>query len=256
MSNLYGTNVSATIKPFTTADIFPTHEAQYGKGGYRTVNSENDLTSIPADTNNSGVTRLETGMLVYVISTGKIYKYTGDTTTNTSSDWEEFTVTAENEYYKVVADTTAMNALTSTALVGTLAYVIYTDEIYKFTSDRNWVLVEGEITPVENEYYKVVASLSILTNVLIGTLAYVTTEDEIYKYTSDGWRKLELYYVYNFSNQNSSFTITHNLGKYPSVTIVDSDKYKIYGDIKYLNENQIEITFSTPTNISGVVYLN
>lgn len=187
MSNLYGTNVSATIKPFTTADIFPTHEAQYGKGGYRTVNSENDLTGIPADTNNSGVTRLETGMLVYVISTSKIYKYIGNTHTNEPSDWEEFIVAAENEYYKVVADITERDSLTN-VLTGTLAYVISENKIYKFTSNNEWVLVEGEITPVENEYYKVVAdttAMNALTSTaLVGTLAYVISENNIYKFTS------------------------------------------------------------------------
>ncbi len=47
VNNLYGTNVSATIKPFTDADNFPTHEAIYGKGGYISVDAIDDLTIIP-----------------------------------------------------------------------------------------------------------------------------------------------------------------------------------------------------------------
>ncbi len=84
VNNLYGTNVSATIKPFTDADNFPTHEAIYGKGGYRSVDSIDDLTSIPLE-------RLEEGMLAYTKDTDKIYKYVGDTTTNEFSDWIELT---------------------------------------------------------------------------------------------------------------------------------------------------------------------
>ena len=297
MSNLYGTNVSATIKPFTTADNFPTHEAQYGKGGYRTVNSESDLTSISLE-------RLEEGMLVYIKNNRKIYKYIGDTSTNNPNDWEEFTVSAENEYYKVVDDEEERIGLQN-ILQGTLCYVLETDKLYKYTSN-GWELVESEITPpIGNEYYKVVTStddMQALTNISIGTLCYVTNSDDIYKYTSSGWTLIEnqagnpyytvvnttndfpnnppvgmLAYVksnnevykrttgnawvrlipnqvtHTFTNQNT-ITISHNLEKYPSVTIVDTDGYKIYGEIQYLNTNQIKIIFSSV--ISGKIYLN
>jgi len=189
MSNLYGTNVSATIKPFTTADRFPTHEAQYGKGGYRTVNSENDLTSISLE-------RLEEGMLVYTKNTNKIYKYIGDTSTNAPNNWEELTIPVEieNEYYKVVNDETERIGLQN-ILQGTLCYVLETDKLYKYTSNEQWELIESEIIPpIENEYYKVVASTNdmlALTNISIGTLCYVTNSDDIYKYTNNGWTLIE-----------------------------------------------------------------
>ena len=37
MSNIKGTNVASPIVPFTTGDTYATHEAKYGKGGFRTV---------------------------------------------------------------------------------------------------------------------------------------------------------------------------------------------------------------------------
>lgn len=37
MTAILGTNVSAPIAPFDTNDEFPTHDAKYGKGGYRSV---------------------------------------------------------------------------------------------------------------------------------------------------------------------------------------------------------------------------
>ena len=37
MSNIKGTNVASPIVPFTTDDTYATHEAKYGKGGFRTV---------------------------------------------------------------------------------------------------------------------------------------------------------------------------------------------------------------------------
>lgn len=60
MAEIKGTNVAAPIVPFTTDDIFATHEAKYGKGGYRTVQTYEDLAKIPE-------ARLEEGMVVYVL---------------------------------------------------------------------------------------------------------------------------------------------------------------------------------------------
>jgi hypothetical protein len=37
MANIQGTNVAAPVVPFTTEDIYATHDAKYGKGGYRSV---------------------------------------------------------------------------------------------------------------------------------------------------------------------------------------------------------------------------
>lgn len=54
-----GTNLASAIVPFTTADQFPTHYAQYGKGGWRSVDTLADRDAIPAP-------RLENGMVVFV----------------------------------------------------------------------------------------------------------------------------------------------------------------------------------------------
>ena len=69
MADLKGTNVSSTIRPFSSEDIFPTHEAQYGKGGFRTVQNIEELEAIPEP-------RREEGMLVYVINDeSKVHTY-------------------------------------------------------------------------------------------------------------------------------------------------------------------------------------
>lgn len=60
MAEIKGTNVGAPIVPFTTDDIYATHEAKYGKGGYRSVQTLEELNNIPE-------ARLEEGMMVYVI---------------------------------------------------------------------------------------------------------------------------------------------------------------------------------------------
>ena len=71
MSNkILGINVSSTIVPFGSDDNVATHEAQYGKGGYRSVERVDDLDLIKES-------RLEEGMLVYVKEVGKFFQYAG-----------------------------------------------------------------------------------------------------------------------------------------------------------------------------------
>ena len=65
-----GINVSSTIVPFGSDDNVATHEAQYGKGGYRSVQNYSDLNLIPSS-------RLEEGMLVFVKGDNKFYQYGG-----------------------------------------------------------------------------------------------------------------------------------------------------------------------------------
>lgn len=78
-----GTNVAAVIAPFTTDDTYATHDAKYGKGGYRTVGTIEERNNIPE-------ARLTKGMLVYVESEDKIYKLLQDS--NDEWYWSELTI--------------------------------------------------------------------------------------------------------------------------------------------------------------------
>lgn len=40
------------------------------------------------------------------------------------------------------------------------------------------------------------------------------------------------------------WTVTHNLGGYPSVTTQDSTGKVVYGSVRYLDENTVQVTFS------------
>ena len=74
MAKINGTNVAAAIVPFTTDDQFATHEAQYGKGGWREVATIQDRDAISQD-------RREAGMAVYVLETNGVYILDDDLTT-------------------------------------------------------------------------------------------------------------------------------------------------------------------------------
>lgn len=83
MSSIKGTNVLAPVVPFDTTDAHASHEARYGKGGYRSVGTTAERDGIPA-------LRREAGMLVWVIDTQKAWRLDANLTT-----WTE--VTAINE---------------------------------------------------------------------------------------------------------------------------------------------------------------
>lgn len=52
----------------------------------------------------------------------------------------------------------------------------------------------------------------------------------------------------------NQWTVMHNLNKFPSVSIVDSGGSNVFGDIVYINDTTLTITFSTV--FSGKAYCN
>jgi hypothetical protein len=61
-------------------------------------------------------------------------------------------------------------------------------------------------------------------------------------------------FIYTQSEASDAWTIEHNMGRHPSVTIVDSAGSAVFGDVTYTNENQLTVTFSVA--FSGKAYLN
>jgi hypothetical protein len=62
------------------------------------------------------------------------------------------------------------------------------------------------------------------------------------------------YYLFTQSSPSSTWTITHDLGIFPAVTIVDSALTEVEGSVTYIDLNNIQVTFSAP--FSGWAYLN
>jgi len=61
-------------------------------------------------------------------------------------------------------------------------------------------------------------------------------------------------FVYNQPVPSTSWSLTHNLNKMPSITIVDSAGTVVEGDIQYVDVNNIVVTFSYA--FSGQAILN
>lgn len=61
-------------------------------------------------------------------------------------------------------------------------------------------------------------------------------------------------FVFTQLSPTTTWTITHNLNSYPSVTVVDSAGSVVEGDPQYLSANALTVTFSSA--FSGAAYLN
>jgi hypothetical protein len=61
-------------------------------------------------------------------------------------------------------------------------------------------------------------------------------------------------FIYNQTNASSVWSITHNLDKKPSVTVVDTADSHVIGQVNYINNNQVTITFKA--SFSGYAYFN
>ena len=61
-------------------------------------------------------------------------------------------------------------------------------------------------------------------------------------------------YIHRQLVPSNVWVINHDLNKMPSVTIVDSADDVMIGDVRYLNENQVVIVFTS--EFSGKAYLN
>ena len=123
-----GINLGAPILPATEEDVFPTHDARYGKGGYRAVDSTSALTSIPA-------ARRDYGMLVHVRQN------------NLNFVWSAADNDAGGEW-KIASNTVSLNSeadmLSLPAGIGTIVIRTDTNSTYVLKSNdpsniNNWV---------------------------------------------------------------------------------------------------------------------
>jgi hypothetical protein len=61
-------------------------------------------------------------------------------------------------------------------------------------------------------------------------------------------------FVFTQAVASSVWNITHNLNKFPSVTIVDSSNREVEGDVLYIDNNSITLNFSAA--FTGKAYIN
>jgi len=64
----------------------------------------------------------------------------------------------------------------------------------------------------------------------------------------------DLTFVHTQISANSEWYIEHNMNKRPSVTVVDSANNTVIGDVQYIDDNTVIVTFTG--SFSGYAYLN
>jgi hypothetical protein len=64
----------------------------------------------------------------------------------------------------------------------------------------------------------------------------------------------DLTYAHNQASAALTWSVAHNLGKYPAVEVVDSGNNVLMPDVHYVDTNNLTVTFGAPA--SGKVYVN
>jgi hypothetical protein len=107
------------------------------------------------------------------------------------------------------------------------------------------------ITRFRSDVYLESLSTTSETNVLV-----VDSNGKVSKSTSISGAST---YTHNQSSESNTWTITHNLGRFPSVTVIDSGNTIVKGTIVYNSNNQLTVTFFSAGNAlatTGKAYLN
>ena len=61
-------------------------------------------------------------------------------------------------------------------------------------------------------------------------------------------------YVHNQATPSATWSVQHNLNKFPSVTSVNNSNIKMFGEVTYVDQNNLTINFSA--GFSGKAYIN
>ena len=64
----------------------------------------------------------------------------------------------------------------------------------------------------------------------------------------------DLTFNFNQGIASSTWTIAHNLGKFPSVSIIDNGNTAVEGEVIYIDNNNLTVNFSSA--FAGDAYLN
>jgi len=84
-------------------------------------------------------------------------------------------------------------------------------------------------------------------------LVRVNASETDHEYVDPGTLGNDLNYTH-VQSSSALWTIPHNLGKIPSVTVIDGSGNRVHGDVNYVDLNNLTITFNTA--FAGTAYLN
>lgn len=122
--------------------------------------------------------------------------------------------------------------------------------------DMDTEMSDYSVNPVQNKVIKAYVDL----HPQYEAIGEAATPDVTSDYATKEWVSQQGYitecksYTHTQNEAAATWYVDHQMGKYPSVTVVDSAGTMVFGDVTYNNENQVTITFTAA--FSGKAYLN
>ena len=252
--------ITGPISPTDTLDLYATHLASLGQGGYRSVLTLVDRDAILP-------LRREAGMVVYVIETQKEYRLVGGIL---NTNWTDISGTGGGTAPSVGNYLITNDLITRDAIpvldraIGKIAYVISEKAEYRLVGDvanTNWEKIvstgTGTGTTGPADY---VISLTIaerdsisLNDRKIGMISYVVADDTEYRlvngtantnWTSlNGTSQLKDYMILDsLATRNTIPSIERQIGLTTYIKDVDKE-YRLVGGTS--NVNWVELNSST-----------
>ena len=110
----------------------------------------------------------------------------------------------------------------------------------------------------QNDSVDKITSITSLTNAYLFSLIQQGGAGEpstsVIALSATGISTTDAFFTFTQSSAAATWSIQHNLEKFPSVTVIDSANNIVYGNTTYTDENNLTINFSAP--FSGKAYLN
>lgn len=104
------------------------------------------------------------------------------------------------------------------------------------------------VNKILKAHYDQLVQAGTITPAMIQNQVWIFTDDQFVSADDKAnWnaKESDKTFVYDQTDvASATWVITHNLNKYPSVTVVDSSGTVVEGDVQYDSLNQVTITFS------------
>jgi hypothetical protein len=109
-------------------------------------------------------------------------------------------------------------------------------------------LSDSQLSQIAEAFNKTVVDITVTSDnenrTIILTYRDTLSIQETYKFS----------HIHTQTVSSSTWSITHNLNKYPSVSVVDSSNEEVIGEVQHINPNSLTVKFSAP--FSGKAFLN
>lgn len=129
------------------------------------------------------------------------------------------------------------------------------------TADGGGLTIDRVTLPKPSLIWK--NSLNAWAAGIVGTEKEITTQGNAFNNASqlvqlDGDKKIPLYstktYVHDQLVSSATWSVVHNMNKRPSVTVITSAGDVVFGDAKYVDDNNMTLTFAAA--FGGKAYCN